>query len=391
MEFKSNYPYVLVHGMYGFGEGELLHKFLPYWGMCAGDMTKYLGTYGIEAYAPAVSGIGSAWDRTCELYAKLVGGRVDYGKAHSEKYGHKRFGRTFSKPLIEGWGPDKKINLFGHSFGGPTIRLLSSLLANGNKEEMDATDADDISPLFTGGKDGWIHSITAVAAVQEGTTVYCTMKPVMDAMEKSVAFLANVGSGAFSNFVDFQVEQWGLNNVSGDKNTKAPMSKELRKKMMDSKDTIYYDISLEGARKTNEMCECFDSIYYFSMPCRKTNSKYASNKLNQEPRISMFPAFRPFSHHVGKMYKAKVAGLDIDEKWRPNDGLMPTIAETAPVSEPKMDLEDANGEYKKGVWYVYDTFQMDHIGILGGFFPPENPDDIRKLYVDHCKMINSLE
>ena len=51
--------------------------------------------------------MGSAWDRTCELYAQLTGTRVDYGKAHAEKYGHARYGRTYEKPLFPGWGePD---------------------------------------------------------------------------------------------------------------------------------------------------------------------------------------------------------------------------------------------------------------------------------------------
>ena len=49
---------------------------------------------GIHTVAPSMGPFTSAWDRACEVYAQLVGGTVDYGKAHSEKYGHERYGRT---------------------------------------------------------------------------------------------------------------------------------------------------------------------------------------------------------------------------------------------------------------------------------------------------------
>ena len=51
-----------------------------------------LNEKGIEAYAPAVGPLSSAWDRACELYAQLMGTRVDYGEAHSKMHGHNRYG-----------------------------------------------------------------------------------------------------------------------------------------------------------------------------------------------------------------------------------------------------------------------------------------------------------
>ena len=43
-----------------------------------------------------------AWDRACELYARLTGTTVDYGIAHSAEKGHDRFGITYNEPLFEG-------------------------------------------------------------------------------------------------------------------------------------------------------------------------------------------------------------------------------------------------------------------------------------------------
>ena len=121
MEFKTNYPFVLVHGMLGFGKDEFMNLVCPYWGMLSGSLPAYLTDQGFEVYDPSVGKYSSAWDRACELYAQLMGGTVDYGVAHSEKYGHKRYGRTYEKPLFNGFGPEKKVNLVGHSFGGATI------------------------------------------------------------------------------------------------------------------------------------------------------------------------------------------------------------------------------------------------------------------------------
>lgn len=391
MKFETNYPFVLVHGMYGFGQGELINKFLPYWGMGCGDLVPYLKSEGFEVYNPAVSPINSAWDRTCELYAQLVGGTVDYGKAHSEKYGHKRFGRTYPIPLFEGWSSEKKVNLLGHSFGGPTIRMLSALLANGSKDEIDATDENDISPLFTGGKGDWVHSVTGIAAVHEGTTLTVTMPKVLDALKKFTTFAANATGGTFSRIIDFQAEQWDLNYIANYKNVKAIKNKERQQAVVNSDDTIYYDISIEGAREVNKIATCNDSTYYFSWPCRKSSQKYATGKRAETPRVSMCPFFIPMSKTIGKCSWKKVGDVVIDEKWLPNDGLMPTISERAPMNEPQMDLVDAKGEYNKGVWYVYDTFPMDHLGIIGGFFPPENADNLRKIYLDHFRLINSLK
>ena len=102
--FGKGYPYVLVPGMSGWGGTSKLNQYLPYWGFARFDIAKILNSVGYETYVASVSPLGSAWDRTCELYAQMTGTRVDYGKAHSEKFGHARYGRTYSAPILPGWG-----------------------------------------------------------------------------------------------------------------------------------------------------------------------------------------------------------------------------------------------------------------------------------------------
>lgn len=166
----NKYPYVYVHGLFGWGADEGIDDTLPYWGSASCSLMDELNKLHYESYAASVGPMSSNWDRVCELYAQITGTRVDYGKAHSEKFNHSRYGRTYTKPMIEGWGePDadgniKKINLVGHSFGGATVRTLTALLAYGSEEEQAATSPDDISPLFTGGKGNYINSVTTLCA-----------------------------------------------------------------------------------------------------------------------------------------------------------------------------------------------------------------------------------
>ena len=392
MKFETNYPYILVHGMFGFGSGEKINDLLPYWGMLTGNLVTYLNGEGFEVYNPSISPISSAWDRACEIYAQLVGGTVDYGKAHSEKYGHKRFGRTYSKPLFEGWGKDKKINLVGHSFGGATIRIFATLMAEGSKEEIEATAEGDISPFFTGGKSDWVHSITAVACVHEGTTLMYSMKNLLEGLEKVTTAAANMAGGSFSKLYEFHAEQWDLNGIDyKGHSVKSPTNKERQHAMIASTDNVYYDLTLHGAKEVNEKIKCVDNIYYFSWPCRVTSQQFFTNKRKETPLLKACPFFIPFARSIGKYSVNNINNIPIDENWLANDGLVPTISERAPFDEPSIDLYDAKGKIKPGIWHIYDDFVMDHLGIIGGFFPPSSTTTVRKIYRDHFRLINNLK
>ncbi|MBR7072393.1 MAG: hypothetical protein IKI33_02085, partial [Eubacterium sp.] len=40
-EFRTNYKYVFVHGLSGWGSYDFQNKFMKYWGMQNGDLMKY--------------------------------------------------------------------------------------------------------------------------------------------------------------------------------------------------------------------------------------------------------------------------------------------------------------------------------------------------------------
>ena len=150
MSETCKYPIILVHGLFGWGDDEGLNDRLPYWGANTCNIKEHYTEQGYEIYAASVGPVSSAWDRACELYARIVGGPVDYGKVHSENAQHRRFGRFYNEPLIEKWDKDHKVHLVGHSFGGNTVRMLAHLLTYGDPDEV-AASPDDCSELFKGG------------------------------------------------------------------------------------------------------------------------------------------------------------------------------------------------------------------------------------------------
>jgi len=170
----NKYPTVLIHGFFGFGESDMIDKFMHYWGFRPDrNVAKHLVKTGHEVFYPSLGPFNSSWDRSCILYAYLFGGRVDYGKVHSEKYGHARYGRTYPG-VLKDWGKPgnhAKINIVGHSFGGPTVITFANLLTRGNAEEVAGTPADELSPLFKGGQGDLLHTVTTLTGVNNGTTL----------------------------------------------------------------------------------------------------------------------------------------------------------------------------------------------------------------------------
>src|SRR5205807_6637105 len=87
---QNLYPFILAHGFAGF----VNVGGFKYWGGL-NDIQGDVDSHGYTTHTAAMGPFSSNWDRACELFAQIKGGQVDYGLAHSNKYGHARFGRTF--------------------------------------------------------------------------------------------------------------------------------------------------------------------------------------------------------------------------------------------------------------------------------------------------------
>ena len=89
------YPNIFIHGLYGWGSDDGIDSTLPYWGSGENNVIEFLRAHGYECYYPSLGPFNSAWDRACILWAYLFGGQVDYGKVHSKKHGHARWGKVY--------------------------------------------------------------------------------------------------------------------------------------------------------------------------------------------------------------------------------------------------------------------------------------------------------
>ncbi|MBR6620700.1 MAG: hypothetical protein IKK85_10170 [Clostridia bacterium] len=326
--WNTNYKYIWVHGLMGWGSYDFYYPLFPYWGMLNGDLMKSLNKAGYECYAASVAPTSSAWDRACELYAQLTGTVVDYGEAHSERCGHDRYGEDFSgRALIRQWDSTNKINLLGHSFGGATVRVFASLMAVGSEEEMKASP-DDVSPFFKGGKADWIYSVTALAAPHNGTSAY----------------------GAMSQDID----------------------------------SAAYDMYIDNALELNKNIYTHENTYYFSIACSATN-KNADGTYSADTSL-MEGMFQSSANEMGCYTGKTQGGYEIDETWLENDGLVNTVSALAPSSAPTK-VFDAS-DIQAGVWNIMPVYRGDHMSLQGGMTKVNK--DIFDYYVLHLDMINRL-
>ena len=363
-EWNTNYNFVFVHGLSGWGSYDAANKMVRYWGMFSGDVFGALEKEGFRCYAASVAPTGSAWDRVCELYAQLTGTVTDYGKEHSERCHHARYGKDFSKkPLIPAWSAEDKINLLGHSFGGATVRLLAELMANGSEAERAVTDAAELSGLFTGGKADWIYSVTTLSAPHNGTSAYTVSekgKPVQrtnNGLTGGVrAALASVISIGTQPVPDGRIEE----------------------------DYASYDMVIDNAIAMNARISTLPDAYYFSFSTTATDKNENGEYVPDE--TIMEPMFVGSAELIGKFTGETEGGYPVDEQWRESDGLVNLISAIAPFGAPQKEYDET--DVPTGVWNVFPTMRGDHMTFMGGL--SKRHPELKAFYLEHLNRINKL-
>ena len=372
-------PVVFVHGLMGWGERAGLNSVLPYWGMTTGSLTAYLNSLGYETYSATVGPISSAWDRACELYAQLTGTTVDYGAAHSAAHDHARYGITYDRPLFDGWGTRRAVNLVGHSFGGATTRLFLELMANGSAEEVAAAKAAGTapSPLFTGGKSSWVHSMTEVAAPHNGTSFIEANGTIMDVSTNLSEMLAKgFGITELKNLLDFQLEQFGIYKDPNE-SVLETLQRVLSTDFLSHNDNAFLDLTIDKSLEINDGIGIEPNVYYFSYAGNQTVQDPVSG--NYIPSARMWTLFYPGAYNMGKYYdKYTAGGFYIDQSWRPNDGMVNTVSALYPIHSDGTCLTKdgqqgwtnydgySNIHFQPGIWYVMPVQSFDHIQFVGG-------------------------
>ncbi len=356
-KMKTNYTYVFIHGLGGWGENTAYYDAFPYWGVLGGDMLKYLEARGFDCVAPSLTPNGSAWDRACEAYAQLTGTRVDYGKEHSERCHHNRFGKDYSgKAMLKSWNSENKINLMGHSFGGATAMELVELMMNGSEAERRVTDKSELSPLFAGEKGDWIYSITGLAAPFNGTTAVACKEVINSKMFAPLnqrLVVAAVG-GIASPIYDGR----------------------------DETDCAGYDLDIDPAIALTETWHYSDDIYYFSVPCCMTDTDENGVTTCDERNFEMI--YAGASTVMCEYEGVTAGGVVCDKSWQPNDGLVNTKSAKAPFNAESADYISGSAAVR-GIFNVYPVYRGDHMSLMGGLL---NNNNIREFYIEMMTNIN---
>ena len=392
--FKTDYPFVFVHGMGGWGPTNSFYNESPYWGgglkNSDTDLIKILNQQGVKTYAVQVGPLNSAWDRACELYAQLTGTLTDYGEAHSKAHGHDRYGFSYVGKSTMGtpWNPNQKINLVGHSFGGATIRLFTSLMTYGAEEEIKAT-GNNTSPLFKGGHKS-VHSCGTLSAPHNGAQVsniiYDLKVPFF-----FLVFAYNLVGATFGNNLSvfsMQMSHFGLTPAQNYKRTLINPIKIIN--YYKSQDNCYMDLTIRGAKALNETIKLSPDTYYYSYSAVATEPKGLGGRQKIVGSVNsiFYASSAIMSMSEGNTYD----GIKIEGNWAKHDGIVPLASALYPLSDAATatDYENAvakGNKIQKGRWYYMDTMTgMDHFDFCGTEDYPTTFDDF---YFGMVETVNS--
>lgn len=376
---QNKYPFIFVHGMFGWGRDEGINKIAPYWGGTTGSIMEYLEDNNLEAYDVSVGPISSAWDNACEIYAQITGTTVDYGEAHSKAHGHNRFGREYTEPLVPDWSADKKIHLIGHSHGGQAVRLLAHLLTYGDNDEIKATDSQSISGLFTGGKENLVESVTTICTPNNGSTAYNVVEKLhmTHFMVIFATYTAGIIGRTFLNgtLLDFHLEHYGLTLAPGEKFADEKFF-VATDRFLNSADGTIIDLSIDGAKELNNKIEISKNINYFCYSYDATNK---SEKLMTNTDFPLLAIFGTLLLMYGNPDDSA------NENWIANDGLVNTVSAKNPFDEPARDFD---GKIETGIWNVMPTLTGDHGTPIGLF---SKKSEVHAFYDELTEMLISLE
>lgn len=374
---RNTHPIVLVGGFSVWGREEIFG--LKYWGGTR-DLQEDLRAEGFPVLTAAPGPFSSNWDRACEVYAILKGGRVDYGKAHAAAHGHARFGRTYPA-LLPTWGDSTpKIHLLGHSMGGQTARMLTHLLLQGDEAERKATPEAELSPLFRGGNP-WVSSVTTLATPHDGTTLTWRREGLVGPAQKLFALATSLQKKQ-ARFYDVKLDQWGL--ARQEKEGSATFLRRVFASPLwqGPKDFSASELSPEGARGFNARIQNQPGVFYFSWSTAKTRP---DAKGHQVPRFRMTPLWQPGARFMGRTI-AVPGHPTLDGTWFRNDGVVNTRSMAGPSTETIRLFE---GTPQRGEWNHMGVLEgWDHSEILG--LGPEHRDDVLPFYRTWAQFLAGL-
>lgn len=349
-QFKNEDPIILVHGFNGFTGDNKPTTEGNYWGGDKLSISQDLRDNGYETYEASVGALSSNYDRAVELYYYIKGGTVDYGAAHANKYGHERYGRTY-EGVYKDWQPGQQVHLVGHSMGGQTIRLLDTMLREGNQEEIayHQQHGGEISPLYQGGNDDMITSVTTIVTPHNGT--HAADQLGNEQLIRQVAYDYSKFQNNKLTQVDYGFSQWGLKQRPNETYIDYVKRVKDQSNIWLTDDNGFYDLTRKGAAELNEQTSLDPNVVYKTYTGESTRASITGRQVSD---INMKLSFRLTDNVIGKA---------AETEWRENDGLVSVVSAQHPFNQ---DFVTATDDVQKGVWQVTPVkHDWDHEDFIG--------------------------
>ncbi|MCE4984107.1 YSIRK-type signal peptide-containing protein [Staphylococcus arlettae] len=349
-QFKNEDPIILVHGFNGFTGDNKPTTEGNYWGGDKLSISQDLRDNGYETYEASVGALSSNYDRAVELYYYIKGGTVDYGAAHANKYGHERYGRTY-EGVYKDWQPGQQVHLVGHSMGGQTIRLLDTMLREGNQEEIayHQQHGGEISPLYQGGNDDMITSVTTIVTPHNGT--HAADQLGNEQLIRQVAYDYSKFQNNKLTQVDYGFSQWGLKQRPNETYIDYVKRVKAESNIWLTDDNGFYDLTRKGAAALNEQTSLDPNVVYKTYTGESTRASITGRQVSD---INMKLSFRLTGNVIGKASETE---------WRENDGLVSVVSAQHPFNQ---DFVTATDDVQKGVWQVTPVKHgWDHEDFIG--------------------------
>ena len=381
---QNDYPIVLVHGFFGWGNDEMGNY--RYWGGHK-DIQKTLEDNGYKVFNVSVGPISSNWDRAVEVYYRLKGGQVDYGHGHSKKYGliQQPIDKQY-KGLYPEWDEKHPVHVIGHSMGGQTARMLQFLLETELFED-DSSKKKEKSELLGQSNRGWISSITSIATPHDGSTLADIVTKTFPFIQYFIGLAGVVGT----NFYNFDLSQWNL--IRGADETWSSYVHRMRNhKAWETKNISAWDLSVDGAAELNGYLNASPDIYYFSFVFSATSKDKSTGY--HIPNKDVFLLIRSRARLLGSKIVFKSDGSETDSTWWENDGIVNVRSMKGPTSgqngpDPIVPFVKSD-PLMQGQWYTFDTINLDHYQSVGHMLTKEKRKILNSLYINHAKLLLSL-
>ena len=371
---ENSAPIFLLHGFLGWGRNEVNDFY--YWGGKF-DLETWLREEGYEVYTLSVGPVSSNWDRATEAYFQIKGGQVDYGVAHSKKYGliQKPAGKVY-KGLYPEWDENHPIHIISHSQGGQTALMLERLL----HQEL----TGETSEILSSKNENWIKSVTTISSPLNGTTLSdIVMKSFPMTIKMGIWLGAIYDDGFLEKYYNFDLDQWGLSRNENE-SIKEFVQRINNSPAINSKNLSQFDLSIEGAMNFNEQYTSDKDVHYFSYSTYSTKKATSSDK--HFPDWTMNADLWLAGTLLGTLSK-------MDSTWYENDGIVNTISMNYP--KKRNGTEEPNCEFNNksipGCWQQMGRLHIDHHQVIGHGMNNEEVQFLKDLFGNHCQILKEIE